>query len=56
MSVIYLLIGCSVLLAGAFLFAFIWSVNSGQNDDMETPGIRMLFDDELVDKNKTEKK
>lgn len=56
MSVIYFLIGCSILLAGGFLAAFIWSVNSGQNDDTETPAIRMLFDDELVQNNKTENK
>lgn len=56
MSVIYFLIGCSIVLAVGFLFAFIWSINSGQNDDTDTPAIRMLFDDELVQEDKTENK
>jgi len=54
MSVIYFLIGCSILLAVGFLLAFLWSINSGQNDDVDTPAIRMLFDDELTNKDKTE--
>lgn len=45
MTVIFVLIGCSLLLAGGFLYAFFWSVKSGQNDDLYTPGVRILFDD-----------
>ena len=47
MSVIILLIGVSVLVASAFLAAFLWSVKNGQMDDDYTPSIRMLFDDEI---------
>ena len=47
MSVIVLLIGVSVLVAGSFLAAFLWSVKNGQMDDDYTPSIRMLFDDEI---------
>lgn len=45
MSVIFLLIGIGIIVAGGFLFAFIWSVKSGQYDDDYTPSIRILFDD-----------
>jgi cbb3-type cytochrome oxidase maturation protein len=45
MSVIYFLIGLGILVAGGFLFAFIWAVKSGQYDDDYTPSVRMLFDD-----------
>jgi cbb3-type cytochrome oxidase maturation protein len=45
MSVLFILIGFSILVAGAFLIAFLWSVKSGQYDDDYTPSIRMLFDD-----------
>ena len=45
MSVLFLLIGCSFLLALGFLGAFIWSVRSGQMDDDYTPSVRILFDD-----------
>lgn len=48
MSVIVLLIVVSVLVAGAFLGAFLWSVKNGQMDDDYTPSIRMLFDDETT--------
>jgi cbb3-type cytochrome oxidase maturation protein len=48
MSVIVILITVSVLVAGGFLLAFLWSVKSGQMDDDYTPSVRMLFDDELV--------
>ena len=45
MSVMFILIGCSLLLAIGFLAAFIWSVKSGQMDDDYTPSVRILFDD-----------
>ncbi|MES2778793.1 MAG: cbb3-type cytochrome oxidase assembly protein CcoS [Bacteroidota bacterium] len=45
MSVMFILIGCSLLLALGFLSAFIWSVKSGQMDDDYTPSVRILFDD-----------
>lgn len=45
MSVMFILIGCSFLLAIGFLGAFIWSVRSGQLDDDYTPSVRILFDD-----------
>ena len=48
MSVIYLLITISIVVAIAFLIAFIKAVKSGQYDDDYTPSVRMLFDDEIV--------
>lgn len=44
-SVLFILIAISILVASAFLIAFLWSVRSGQYDDDYTPSIRMLFDD-----------
>ena len=44
MNVMYLLIGCSIVIALGFLGAFLWSVRSGQFDDVETPAMRMLLD------------
>jgi cbb3-type cytochrome oxidase maturation protein len=46
MNILYFLIGCSILIALLFLGAFFWAMNSGQNDDLNTPGIRVLFDEE----------
>ena len=49
MSVIVVLIGVSVLVAGGFLAAFLWAVRTGQFDDKYTPSVRMLFDDDHKD-------
>jgi cbb3-type cytochrome oxidase maturation protein len=45
LSVLFILIGISILVAGSFLAAFLWNVKSGQYDDDYTPSVRMLFDD-----------
>ena len=50
MSVIYLLIAISIILAVFFFFAFVRAVKTGQYDDDYTPSVRMLFDDELIKK------
>ena len=44
MSVVVVLIIASVIVASAFLIAFLWAVRSGQYDDKYTPSVRMLFD------------
>ncbi|MCK7591875.1 cbb3-type cytochrome oxidase assembly protein CcoS [Subsaxibacter sp. CAU 1640] len=54
MSVIYILLTISIVIAVLFFAAFIKAVKSGQYDDNYTPSVRMLFEDELV-KNKTKK-
>jgi len=49
MSVIAILIGGALLVAGGFLAAFIWAVRSGQYEDTCTPAVRILFDEQSVD-------
>lgn len=54
MSVIYLLITISIIVALLFLYAFIRAVRNGQFDDDYTPSVRILFDDETKkNENKT---
>ncbi|MFD1014563.1 MULTISPECIES: cbb3-type cytochrome oxidase assembly protein CcoS [Winogradskyella] len=48
MSVIYILLTISIIVAIGFFIAFILAVKSGQFDDSYTPSVRMLFEDELV--------
>ncbi|MGY5847646.1 cbb3-type cytochrome oxidase assembly protein CcoS [Salegentibacter sp. HM20] len=55
MTIIYLLLALSILVALIFFFAFVFSVKKGQYDDMYTPSVRMLFDDELVKPNPDKK-
>lgn len=53
MQIIVVLICVSVIVASLFLWAFIWSVKSGQYDDDYTPSVRMLFEDQQTDKDNT---
>ena len=48
MSIIYMLLAISLVVAVGFFIAFVVSVKKGQYDDVYTPSVRMLFDDELV--------
>lgn len=50
MSVIFILIACSLLLAVSFLLAYVWASRSGQFEDDYTPSVRMLFEDEADQK------
>lgn len=53
MSVIYLLISISLIIALLFLYAFFKAVKNGQFDDDYTPSVRVLFDDRATE-SKTE--
>lgn len=48
MSIIYMLLAISVVVALIFFAAFILSVKKGQYDDTYTPSVRMLFEDEVI--------
>jgi cbb3-type cytochrome oxidase maturation protein len=53
MNIIFMLIVISLFIAIIFFVVFIKSVKSGQYDDMYSPSVRMLFEDELIkDKSK----
>ena len=54
MNVIFYLIIISLVVAAGFLIAFLWAVRDGQYDDEYTPSVRILLDDDMIDKeNKT---
>jgi len=46
MNVLYLLVPVALLLAAAGVAGFLWAARSGQFDDVETPALRMLIDDD----------
>ena len=48
MNIIFMLITASLVIAIIFFILFVKSVKSGQYDDVYTPSVRMLFEDELV--------
>ena len=45
MNIVGLLVPLALLLALSFVGAFIWAVNQGQYDDLETPAHKILLDD-----------
>ncbi len=49
MSILFVLIPLAVLMLGVALAAFFWAVGHDQFDDLETPGVRVLFDDAEVE-------
>lgn len=49
MAVIFVLLPVALLFAGVALWVFLWAVRSGQMDDLETPPLRVLHDDEPGD-------
>ena len=55
MLIIVLLIGISLCVALVFLGVFYWNIRSGQYDDLYTPSVRMLFEEETADKAPPEK-
>ena len=48
MGIIFALLPLSLLLALVALLAYLWNVKNGQLDDLDTPPLRMLHDDEEV--------
>jgi len=46
MSVLYVVLPLALIIVGAAVGAFVWSARSGQFDDLDTPAVRVLHDDE----------
>ena len=46
MSTLFIVVPLALLVVGAAVWAYIWAARRGQFDDLETPALRMLRDDE----------
>lgn len=46
METIFVLLPLALLIAAIAVGLFIWAAKTGQFDDLETPAVRILFDDE----------
>jgi len=54
MSILYVLIPLALILLGVAVWAFFWAVGSGQFDDLDTPAVRIVMDDDTTpDKDET---
>lgn len=50
MSVLYLLVLLALVIVGVAVWAFVWAAGKGQFDDLDTPAVRMLHDDDAIKK------
>ena len=46
MSVLYIVVPLAILIVGVAVAAFVSAAHRGQFDDLDTPAVRMLHDDE----------
>ncbi len=46
MNILYLLIPLGLLLLGLAIAAFFWAVGTGQFDDLESPAMSVVMDDD----------
>ena len=46
MNILLLLVPLSVMLLGAAVWGFVWAVRRGQFDDLDTPALDILADDD----------
>ena len=46
METIFVLLPLALIIAAIAVGLFIWAARTGQFDDLETPAVRILFDDE----------
>lgn len=45
MSILYLVVPLALVIVAVALAGYLWAVKSGQMDDLETPGIRVIRDE-----------
>ena len=48
MNILYLLIPLGLVMLAVSLWAFFWAVRKGQFDDLDSPGVQILLDDDRV--------
>lgn len=46
MSVLYIVMPIAFLLAAVAVAAFVWAAKQGQFDDLDTPSVRVVTDDD----------
>lgn len=51
MSALYYLIPAALLIVSAIVWLFLWAVNSGQYDDLDSPARRLLMDEDSTPQN-----
>ena len=47
MAILLVLVPISLVLLGLAIWAFVWAVKRGQFDDLDTPPLRILVEDDI---------
>ena len=45
MTVLFVILPLTLVFSSVFVAAYVWSTQTGQLDDLETPPLRALYDD-----------
>ena len=46
MAVMFILLPVALIFSGAAFLVFLWAARAGQFDDLETPGLRILHEED----------
>jgi cbb3-type cytochrome oxidase maturation protein len=46
MTILYLVVPLALVIVSVGVLGYLWAVKNGQMDDLETPGIRVIRDDQ----------
>lgn len=49
MIVIFFILPLALLLASLSVYGFLWATRKGQYDDLDTPPLRLLIDEEYIE-------
>ena len=56
MNILYLLIPLGLVMLALALWAFFWAVRKGQFDDLDSPGVQILLDDDRAPPQSTDRR
>lgn len=48
MNILYFVVPLALCFMGGSIWAFFWAARKGQFDDLDTPAVRLLIDDETA--------
>ncbi len=54
MNLLFIILPLALLIAGGFVCAFVWAARKGQFDDLDTPSMRVLGEDDVALEKKEE--
>lgn len=50
MNIVFFILPLALCFAGVSVWGFFWAARKGQYDDLDTPPLRILIDEEYIDR------